>query len=414
MLNERLMEEVLSRENLRSAYRAVIRNKGAPGVDGQTVDAIGPHLKEHWAGIEAKLYAGEYQPALVKGVRIPKPNGGERLLGIPTVQDRIIQQAVQQRLSLIFEPQFSEHSYGFRPGRSAHDAVRAAQGYVREGKSWVVDIDISAFFDHVNHDILMERVARTIRDKRVLKLIGRYLRAGMRVDGQVVKRQSGTPQGGPLSPLLANIYLDALDKELESRGISFCRYADDVNIYVSSERSAERVLESISAWLEKHLKLTVNPDKSGSGRPWERKFLGFSIQEDGEIHVAQTSIQRYKERVRACWDNRQSLTGAEMVSQWQSYIRGWCNYFGLGTLKKGGLSGWTRRHMRKFFWQRWHNRRGRLRWLRQLGVGPKQLNRVSFSSGAWRAARHPAMHQGLNNERLRKYGLWTPSDFAMT
>jgi len=413
VLNERLMEEILSRENLRSAYRAVIRNNGAPGVDGQTVEAVGPHLKVHWPGIEAKLYAGEYQPALVKGVRIPKPNGGERLLGIPTVQDRIIQQAVQQRLSLIFEPQFSEHSYGFRPGRSAHDAVRAAQAYVREGKSWVVDIDISAFFDHVNHDILMERLARRVRDKRVLKLIGRYLRAGMRVDGQVVKRQSGTPQGGPLSPLLANIYLDALDKELESRELSFCRYADDVNIYVSSERSAERVLESISAWINKHLKLKVNPDKSGSGRPGNRKFLGFSIQEDGSLHIAESSLERYKDQVRTRWRACQSLTGKALVLTWQRYIRGWINYFGIAETRLTGLSGWTRRHMRKYFWLRWHNRKGRLRHLTRLGVSRRLCGRVDFSAGAWRAARHPAMHTALGNGTLRQHGLWTPSDFTV-
>ncbi|RMG67720.1 MAG: group II intron reverse transcriptase/maturase, partial [Bacteroidetes bacterium] len=230
------MEQILSGENLRLAHQAVRRNKGAPGVDGIRVDDIAAHLRKHWPTIRSKLYDGSYQPALIKGVKIPKPSGGERLLGIPTVQDRIIQQAVQQQLSVLFEPTFSDHSYGFRQGRSAHDAIRAAQSYVQAGKDWVIDIDISAFFDHVNHDILMHRISRQVRDKRVLKLIGRYLRAGLLLDGEVHKRLQGTPQGGPLSPLLANIYLDPLDKELERRGLSFSRYADDLNIYVSSER----------------------------------------------------------------------------------------------------------------------------------------------------------------------------------
>jgi len=407
------MEQILSGENLRLAHQAVRRNKGAPGVDGIRVDDIAAHLRKHWPTIRSKLYDGSYQPALIKGVKIPKPSGGERLLGIPTVQDRIIQQAVQQQLSVLFEPTFSDHSYGFRQGRSAHDAIRAAQSYVQAGKDWVIDIDISAFFDHVNHDILMHRISRQVRDKRVLKLIGRYLRAGLLLDGEVHKRLQGTPQGGPLSPLLANIYLDPLDKELERRGLSFSRYADDLNIYVSSERSADRVFESISRWIEKELKLHVNRDKSGTGRPWKRKFLGFKIKPDGEIGIAPSSLKTYKAQVRELWNAQQNRSIREQIQAWIRYLRGWWNYFGIATAKLVPISAWTRRHIRKYFWQRWHNRRGRINKLKRLGVSPKLLRRVDFHAGAWRAARHPAMHTALNNRLLRQYHLVTPNDLAM-
>lgn len=258
MFNETLMERILDTENLRTAVAAVKRNKGKPGVDGMTVQEIIPHLNKHWPQIKEKLLNGDYKPALIKGVMIPKADGGQRQLGIPTVQDRVIQQAISQQLNLKFDPVFSEHSYGYRPGKSAHDAIKAVQSFAKAGKTWCVDIDISAFFDHVNHDILMRRVSEKVKDKRVLKLIGRYLRAGRKQNGQVYKRLSGTPQGGPLSPLLANIYLDPLDKELEKRDLSFSRYADDLMIYASSERSAERIFNSVCKWIEKHLKLKVN------------------------------------------------------------------------------------------------------------------------------------------------------------
>jgi len=256
-----------------------------------TVEAFAAHARKHWPVIAEKLKTSTYQPGAIRGVAIPKPQGGERILGIPNVQDRVIQQAVNQVLSPIFEAEFSDHSYGYRPQRSAHDAVRAASRYVMEGKTWVVDIDISAFFDEVNHDLLMTKIGRKVRDKRVLRLIGRYLRAPMERDGQRIKRNQGTPQGGPLSPLLANIYLDELDKELERRGLSFCRYADDVVIFVKSERSGQRILASLTAWLAKHLKLRVNPNKSGTGRPWDGKFLGFRINSDGTIKLAQASLE---------------------------------------------------------------------------------------------------------------------------
>lgn len=407
------MEKILSSENLRRAYRAVKRNKGAPGVDGITTEEMAAHLRRHWPTIREKLYAATYQPGLVKAALIAKADGGQRLLGIPTVQDRIIQQALRQVLSEVFEPMFSDHSYGYRPKRSTHDAIRQAQAYVQAGKGWVVDIDISAFFDQVNHDILMHRVSQHVKDKRVLKLIGRYLRAGMKRDGQVHARCEGTPQGSPLSPLLANIYLDALDKELERRELSFVRYADDVTIYVSSPRSAERVLQSISHWIEKHLKLKLNGDKSGTGRPWERKFLGLQIMQDGAIAIAPASIARYKMRVRELWDARQGCSGVEVVENWCNYVRGWWNYFSVAEDELTAESAWTRRHMRKWFWLRWHNRKGRRNALRRLGLSARQLKRVHFHASAWPAASHPGMQQALNNRRLRSYGLLTPNDLAV-
>lgn len=411
---ESVMEAVLSGENLRRAYRAVRRNAGAAGVDGITVGEIGAHLRAHWPTIREKLYAGSYQPALVRGVQIPKPQGGFRQLGIPTVQDRLIQQALNQSLGELLEPTFSDSSFGYRPGRSAHDAVQRARQYVQEGKRWVVDIDISAFFDEVNHDILMTRVGQHVRDKRVLRLIGRYLRAGLTQDGQVHRRSQGTPQGGPLSPLLANLYLDALDKELERRELSFVRYADDVAIYVASQRSAERVLVSITQWIERHLRLRVNRDKSGAGPTGQRPLLGFLIQPDGRIDLAPRSEQRYRAAVRAIWDARSGRSGPATVDDWRAYVRGWWSYFGISQSDLRRLSTWTRRHMRKWFWLRWHNRSGRLNRLRELGLRAGQLGRINCHLGAWAAASQPGMHQALGNARLRRWGLLTPADLAAT
>jgi RNA-directed DNA polymerase len=307
-LNEMSMDEVLNRENLNAAYLAVKANDGAPGVDGMSVKELKQHVREHWETLERKLRAGEYQPAAVRAVEIPKANGGIRVLGIPTVIDRLIQQGIHQVLSPIFEEDFSSHSYGFRPGRSAHDAVRAAQGYIKAGKRWVVDIDLKAFFDQVNHDKLMNLVGRKIRDKTVLKLIGKYLRAPMQRAGQKEARDKGTPQGGPLSPLLANIYLDPLDKELEKRELAFVRYADDIAIFTSSPRSAERILESVIKWLSKELKLEVNRTKSGAGPSEQSGLLGFRIDPEGTIEIGDKAIQRLKERVQELWDGRQSKT----------------------------------------------------------------------------------------------------------
>ena len=327
MLNENMMDLILTRDNVVNAYQRVKANKGAPGVDGMSVEAFKDHAQQHWSAIAEKLKAGNYQPGAIRGVNIPKPQGGERQLGIPNVQDRVIQQAIAQILSPIFEAEFSDHSYGYRPMRGAHNAIEAARNHVLSGKTWVVDIDISAFFDEVNHDILMSKISHKIADKRVLRLISNYLRAPIDRQGQRQKRHQGTPQGGPLSPLLANIYLDALDKELERRGLSFCRYADDIVIFVSSERSGERILSSLTSWIEKHLKLRVNVNKSGVGHPWEGKFLGFRINSDGRVALAKASIERFKDQVRSQWSAQESLKLEERIKRWQQYVRGWWNYY---------------------------------------------------------------------------------------
>ena len=321
-----------------------------------------------------------------------------------------------QVLQAIFDPTFSAHSHAFRPDKSAHDAVRAAQSYVQAGKNWVVDMDITKFFDRVNHDILMNRIGRRIRDKRVLGLIGRYLRAGVMVQGVVQASEEGTPQGGPLSPLLANIYLDALDRELEGRGLAFSRYADDCNIYVSSQRSAERVLASLTEWITKHLRLEVNTSKSGTGRPWERKFLGFRINPQGKIETAPPSMERFKMRVRDMWRSCQSQTSEELRDAWRAYLRGWWGYFRLAEERRNifGLEGWIRRHIRGCFWQRWDNWRGRLRKLRHLGLSGRLLKVAHSSKGAWRIAASPSLQTALSNAVLRRHGFWMPSDLAAT
>jgi RNA-directed DNA polymerase len=412
VLSETCMETIVEKENMHRALKKVRSNKGAPGVDGVTTEELTAHLQTHWPAIKSKLLDGTYKPGPIKGIRIPKPQGGERLLGIPNTQDRLIQQSVQQHLTQLWDAKFSEHSYGFRPGRSNLDAIRAAKAFVLEGKTWVVDIDIEAFFDQVSHDRLMSLISKDIRDKRLMRYIGQTLRADMLLDGQRVKRTAGTPQGGPLSPLLANLYLDALDKELEARGLSFCRYADDLVIYVTSERSADRVLGSVTAWIEKHLKLKVSASKSGTGRPWDRDFLGYNIDEQGNGQLSGKTVKKYRKKVRELWSARQSLTSTELVAQWRRYIRGWYEYFRWVKDDFKRLSQWTRRHVRKCFWQRWHSREGRMRKLRGLGIASRQLARVSFHDGAWRAARHPVMQQAMNLNMMRRWGLWTPQDFA--
>ena len=413
-MHEDLMEQVVTRENATAAWLAVKRNGGAPGIDRMTPGQLRDHLRAHWETIRAKLLAGTYVPSPVRRVEIPKPNGGVRLLGIPTVLDRWIQQMLLQVLQAIFDPTFSAHSFGFRPGKSAHDAVRAAQSYAQAGKDWVVDMDITKFFDRVNHDILMHRIGQTIRDKRVLKLIGKYLRAGVMIEGVVQSSEEGTPQGGPLSPLLANIYLDALDRELEQRGLAFSRYADDCNIYVSSERAAQRVLAGITEWIKKHLRLEVNATKSGTGRPWERKFLGFRINPQGKIEAAPQSVERFKMKVRELWRSCQSRTSVELRDNWRAYVRGWWGYYRLAEERRNvfGLEGWIRRHMRSCFWQRWDNWRGRLRNLRRLGLSGRLLKVAHSSKGAWRIAASPSLQTALSNAVLRRHGLWMPSDLA--
>jgi group II intron reverse transcriptase/maturase len=411
---ENLMEEVVSPDNYGKALRAVIANGGAPGIDGMTVKELNGHLLRHWPKIHAKLMAGIYVPSPVRRVEIPKPNGGVRMLGIPTVLDRFIQQMLLQAMTPIWEPRFSEHSYGFRPGRSAQDAVQAAQKYAQEGKDWVVDFDITKFFDHVQHDILMGKIAEVIRDKRVLGLIGKYLRRGHMANGVAVRSEEGTPQGGPLSPILANVYLDALDQELERRGHAFCRYADDANIYVGSQAAAERVLESIREWIGKHLRLQVNEAKSGAGRVWERKFLGFRLNRERRIEVAPESLKRFKTKVREMWEFGQSRTSNQLRDTWQRYIRGWWNYYRLAENRNPvlRLEGWIRRHIRKCFWQRWHSPEGRERRLRQLGLQGRMLKVAESSLGAWHLARTGSLQTALSNRVLRRYGFLLPSDLA--
>jgi len=414
--NEGLTGQMLELENLRAAWRAVKANRGAAGIDGISVERFREHIGGHWATVSAKVLEGRYKPAAVKRVYIPKGSGGKRPLGIPTVLDRLLQQAMVQVLQPHFEPRFSEHSYGFRPGRSAHDALRAAQGYIAEGKDWVVDIDLQSFFDEVNHELLMYRVARVIRDKRMLKLIGRYLRSGVYEDGRVTTARRGVPQGAPLSPLLSNIYLDALDRELQSRGLSFCRYADDCNIYVGSRKAAERVLASVTAWIEKHLKVPVNRAKSGSGRPWNRHFLGYQPTEDGHLKPAPGSLEKLKDQVRQRFSGRTGQTSRELRDSWLRYIRGWCNYYALADAPywRTSLSGWIRRHIRKCFWLRWHSARGHRRNLLKLGVRPQALRHCPLHGASWPMARHPATHTALNNKTLKAYGFLVPSDFAAT
>ncbi len=411
---EDLMEQVVTKDNATMAWRAVKRNAGAPGIDRMTTGQLGDHIRKHWEVLSAKLLAGTYVPSPVKRVEIPKPNGGTRMLGIPTVVDRWIQQMLLQVLQPIFDPTFSRHSYGFRPGRSAHGAVRTAQQYVQAGKNWVVDMDITKFFDRVNHDILMHRIAKVIRDKRVLRLIGAYLRAGVMVEGLLVRTEEGTPQGGPLSPLLANLYLDALDEELTQRGLAFCRYADDCNIYVGSQRAAQRVLGGISQWIERHLRLEVNATKSGMGRPWERKFLGFRINPQGQIEAAPQSVERLKNKVRELWRSCQSLSSEQLRDQWRAYIRGWWAYYQLAEERRSihELEGWIRRHIRKCFWLRWHSVRGRLRALRRLGLSGRLLKVAHSSLGAWPLAASPSLHTALSNAVIRRYGFLMPSDLA--
>ena len=411
---ENLMEAAVTDENCELALQAVKRNKGAAGIDRMTTEELEPHFEANWWILKDKLLKGTYVPSPVRRVEIPKPSGGKRMLGIPTVQDRCIQQMLLQVLTPIFDPAFSEHSYGFRPGRKAQDAVRAAQKYAQEGKDWVVDIDITKFFDHVNHDILMGRIGKVIRDKRMLHLIGKYLRRGAMEDGVVITSEEGTPQGGPLSPLLANIYLDALDKELDQRGHSYCRYADDCNIYVSSQAAAERTLASIQNWIEKRLRLKVNTAKSGTGRVWERKFLGFRPNRKLQIGIAPESIQRFKAKVRELLRSRQSKTSNELRDAWRGSIRGWWEYYQLAEDRRSifQLEGWIRRHIRKLFWLRWHSKKGRERKLRSLGVKGGLLKVASASRGAWRIAAARAMQTALTNAVLRAQGFLMPSDLA--
>jgi RNA-directed DNA polymerase len=367
------MEAVVERENMMAAMRRVEANKGSAGVDDKPVESLRPYLKEHWPRIKEALLSGRYKPNVVRRVNIPKPDGkGVRQLGIPTVIDRLIQQALHQVMQPVFDGNFSESSYGFRPGRSAQQAVLAARKHVASGRRWVVDMDMEKFFDRVNHDVLMARVARTIEDKRILGLIRRYLQAGVMEDGLVSQRIEGTPQGGPLSPLLSNILLDELDKELEKRGHVFCRYADDCNIYVQSRRAGERVMRSVSQFLAKRLKLRVNPEKSAVDRPWNRKFLGYSMTFDKQprLKVASGSVKRFKNKFKDLFRAGRGRNLAKFIAELQPVLIGWSNYFRLSQVKSTfeELDGWIRRKLRCILWRQWKRTYTRFKNLLRQGL----------------------------------------------
>ena len=367
-----LMEAVLERGNLMRAYQRVVWNKGAAGVDNMPVDALKGHLQHHWPTLRARLMAGTYQPQPVRRVSLPKPQGGERLLGIPTVQDRLIQQALHQVLSPLLEPSFSDSSYGFRPGRSAHQAVRAMQKHVNEGRRWVVDIDLAQFFDRVNHDVLMGLLARWISDAQVLGLIRSYLKTGAMDGGLTSPKREGTPQGGPLSPLLSNVLLTELDRELERRGHRFCRYADDCNIYVRSERAGHRAMASITRFLEKRLKLQINPDKSAVDRPWRRAFLGYSVtwHRQVRLRIAPKSLQRFQARLRELLRRARGRALRHTIAQLAPVLRGWAAYYQLSSSRRPveALDGWIRRKLRLVLWRQWKRVYTRARNLMRLGL----------------------------------------------
>lgn len=388
-----LLERMLEGNNLRLAYKRVVQNGGAPGVDRVTVAELQAYLKTHFETVKAELQAGAYRPAPVKRVEIPKPGGGVRLLGIPTVMDRFLQQALLQVMNPIFDAHFSWNSYGFRPGKRAHDAVKQAQRYIQSGLRWVVDMDLEKFFDRVNHDILMARVARKVEDKRVLKLIRAYLNAGIMEGGVCQRAEEGTPQGGPLSPLLANILLDDLDKELTKRGLRFVRYADDCNIFVASKRAGERVMKSITHFVEGKLKLKVNRDKSAVDRPWNRKFLGFSFLSNRQatIRLAPKTISRFKEKVRELTKRTRPLSMEERISRLNRYLLGWMGYFRIASAKNHceKFDQWIRRRLRMCLWKQWKRVRTRFRELRALGVPEWAAFKMANSRrGAWEMSRN--------------------------
>lgn len=389
------MERVVERANVWLAYRRVVGNKGAAGVDGVTVAEFKDWLVVHWPSVKKALLEGRYLPRPVRRVDIPKPSGGVRTLGIPTVVDRLIQQALHQVLSPRFEPTFSSHSYGFRPGRSAAQAVKQAQAYIGDGKRWVVDLDLEKFFDRVNHDVLMSRVARSVHDARVLKLIRRFLEAGMMRDGLVTARTEGTPQGGPLSPLLSNILLTDLDRELERRGLAFCRYADDCNVYVRSQAAGERVMRGIRAYLEEVLRLRINPAKSAVARPWSRVFLGYSVtaHRRPRLRIAGQSVQRLRQRIRELMRRGRGRSLAHTIEELNPLLRGWLGYFqhaqGLRAIES--LDEWLRRRLRCLLWRQWKRPVTRARKLRQLGLDADRAWRSAVNGrGPWwnAGARH--------------------------
>lgn len=405
-----LMERVVGRSNMQQALRRVVRNRGSAGVDGLTVAELDDWLKAHWLRVKEALLAGEYMPQPVRRVDIPKPQGGVRTLGVPTVVDRLLQQALHQVLQPIFEPTFSDSSYGFRPGRNAGQAVQVAAGYVRDGRRWVVDLDLEKFFDRVNHDILMARVARRVKDRRVLKRIRRFLQAGLMTDGLTQPRMEGTPQGGPLSPLLSNVLLTDLDRELEGRGLAFCRYADDCNIYVRSEAAGQRVMASVRTFLEDVLKLRLNAAKSAVERPWKRKFLGYSVtaQSDTRLRIAAQSVARLKDQVRERLRTGRGRSLHHTIGDLNPLLRGGIGYFrhapGVRVLED--LDQWVRRRLRCVLWRHWKRSETRRRRLIMLGLDAERAWKSSANGrGPWWNAGAPHMTQTASPSFFAQLGL---------
>ena len=406
-----LWEAVFSRDNLFRALQRVERNGGAPGVDGMTVAEMRPWLKTNWVAIRKQLDDGTYRPAPVRRVEIPKPDGGVRELGVPTVLDRLIQQSIAQALTPIFDPAFSEHSFGFRPGRNAHQAVREARGYVAEGNVWVVDVDLDRFFDRVQHDMLMARVARRVSDKRVLRLIRRYLDAGIMVEGIKQRNTEGTPQGSPLSPLLANIMLDDLDRELESRGHRFVRYADDLRVYVRTKRAAERTLAGVTGFLERRLRLKVNQAKSSAKHAAKAVVLGFGFyfSKDGvKIRIDPKALRRLRRQVYELTRRNRSIGMARRIWLLNRFITGWCGYFAIAEMSSilQGIDAWLRRRLRQVQWKEWKRPRARIRNLRALGIPRQQAYEWGYTrKGYWRTAGSPILSRALPNKYWDTQGL---------
>src|SRR5437773_2450396 len=411
----RITEEICERANLKEALRQVRGNKGSAGVDRMTVDQLGDYLKQHWPAIREQLLNGTYEPKPVRRVEIPKPDGGVRKLGIPTVLDRFIQQAVMQVLQRRWNPTFSQYSYGFRPRRSAHHAVAQAQQYIAAGYSWVIDLDLEKFFDRVNHDKLMGQIAKRVEDKRLLKLIRAFLNAGVLENGLVSPSVEGTPQGGPLSPLLSNLVLDELDRELERRGHRYLRYADDCNIYVRSQRAGQRVMEGITRFITHQLKLKVNEAKSAVARPHERKFLGFSFSAGPEVKriIAPKALERFKHRIRDTTRRAKGVSMETTIAELAPYLRGWRSYFGFceTPVVLEYLTRWVRLRLRAAMWRQWKTPRRRRAALLELGVRPRLASNTAGSGrGPWYLARAKALSVGLSNAYVKSLGLPTLID----
>lgn len=409
----RLLEKILHRDNMNQAYRRVKENKGSHGVDGMSVNELLPYLKQNGNQLRQSILEGTYTPQPVRRVEIPKPSGGKRLLGIPTVVDRVIQQAIAQVLSPIYEKQFSEHSYGFRPGKSAKQAVLKCKEYIEAGYTWTVDIDLAKYFDTVNHSKLMRLLSETIKDGRVLSLIGKYLKSGVMINGVIEETEEGCPQGGNLSPLLSNIMLNELDIELTKRGLKFCRYADDANIYVKSKKAAERVMNSITRFLEQELRLKVNQEKSAVDRPWKLKFLGFSFyaKKGGVgIRVHPVSLEKLKEKLKEVTGRSNAMSMEQRAEKLRQCIVGWVNYFGMADMKKTAqaLDEWLRRRIRMCFWKQWKKTRTKYDNLVKLGIGKqKAWEHANTRKSYWRSAGSPILTTTLTNEHLKKIGFIT-------